>query len=316
MISRRFALISLLIVAVLLVGTVAPTARAQQTTWTIGVVHNNADHPSITAIVKGMDEEAKIYGAKVVYLDPAFDPQKQATMIEDLIAQKVDVIVVNAVDPAAVVPSIKKASEAGIPVITQNADTNDEGHKYTRAFVGSDSVIQGQVVGKMIRDALGGKGNIVILSGKPGQTDVVNRIAGLQTALQGSDIKILDTQPAEWSKDKALTITQDLLTRYPNIDAIFALDDPMALGALEAVKAANRLDKIKIFGVNGNKEACEAVKSGEMGGTALQLSYMVGVYAVRAAYDVHVGRIVPDVIKAPTAGITKDNVDKWMKDCW
>jgi ABC-type sugar transport system substrate-binding protein len=68
--------------------------------------------------------------------------------------------------------------------------------------------------------------------------------------------------------------------------------------------------------VNGNKEACEAIKKGEMGGTALQLSYMVGVYAVRAAYDVHVGRIVPDVIKAPTAGITKDNVDKWMKDCW
>jgi ribose transport system substrate-binding protein len=315
MISKRFALVGLLIAIMLLVGTIAPTARAQ-TTLTIGVVHNNADHPSITAIVKGMDDEAKIYGAKIVYLDPAFDPQKQATMIEDLIAQKVDVIVVNAVDPAAVVPSIKKASEAGIPVITQNADTNEEGHQYTRTFVGSDSVIQGEAVGKMIRDALGGKGNVVILSGKPGQTDVVNRIAGFETAIKGSEIKVLDTQPAEWSKDKALTITQDLLTRYQNIDAIFALDDPMALGALEAVKAANRLDKIKIFGVNGNKEACEAVKSGEMGGTALQLSYMVGVYSVRAAYDVKVGRIVPDVIKAPTAGITKDNVDQWMKDCW
>jgi len=316
MVLKRSVFVTLLIAAVLLVGTVGPVARAQQPSWTIGVVHNNADHPSITAIVKGMDEEAKLFGAKVVYLDPAFDPQKQATMIEDLIAQKVDVIVVNAVDPAAVVPSIKKAAAAGIPVITQNADTNDEGRKYIKTFVGSDSVIQGVAVGKMIREALNGKGNVVILSGKPGQTDVVNRIAGMQQAFQGSDLKILDTQPAEWSKDKALTITQDLLTRYQNIDAIFALDDPMALGALEAVKAAGRLDKIKIFGVNGNKEACDAVKSGEMGGTALQLSYLVGVYTVRAAYDVHVGRIVPDVIKAPTAGITKANIDQWAKDCW
>ncbi len=314
--QNMLRMLTVLMVVLLVAGFNAPVARAQQTTWTIGVVHNSADHPSITAIVNGLQDEAKIYGAKLVLLDPAFDPQKQAAMIEDLIAQKVNVIAVNAVDPAAVVPSLKKASEAGIPVIMHNADTNDDGRKYSKTFVGVDSVSQGFVVGKMVREALGGKGNIVIISGKPGQTDVVNRIAGLTKALEGSTIKILDTQPAEWSKDKALTVTQDLLTRYQNIDAIFALDDPMALGALEAVKAANRVDKIKIFGVGGFKEACTAIKNNQMGGTALQLSYMIGVYTVRAAYDAYKGRLIPDVIIAPTAPITKANIDQWMSSCW
>ena len=306
----------LLLLVLLVAALSAPLAIAQDTTWTIGVVHNNADHPSITAIVRGMEDEAAIYGARLVFLDPAFDPQRQASMIEDLIAQQVDVIVVNAVDPAAVVPSIRLAAEAGIPVITQNADTNAEGRQYVKTFVGSDSVIQGIAVGEMIRAALGGEGNVVILSGKPGQTDVVNRIGGMEQALAGSNITVLDTQPAEWSKDRALTIMQDLLTRYPNIDAVFALDDPMALGALEAIKAEDRLDEIKVFGVNGNLEACQAIQAGEMAGTALQLSYMVGVYSVRAAYDAHVGRILPSEIKAPTAGITPENVERWIGECW
>lgn len=308
--------ITVLAIVLLLTSFSFPFAHAQDTTWTLGVVHNSADHPSITAIVNGIQDEAKIYGANVVFLDPAFDPQKQATMIEDLIAQQVDVIAVNAVDPAAVVPSLKKAAEAGIPVIMHNADTNDEGRQYTETFVGTDSVSQGFTVGEMVRQALNGEGNIVVVSGKPGQTDVVNRIAGLEQALEGSNITILDTQPAEWSKDKALTVTQDLLTRYQDIDGIFALDDPMALGALEAVKAANRVDQIKIFGVGGFKEACDAIKNGEMGGTALQLSYLIGVYTVRAAYDVQVGRMVPKVIIAPTAPITPENIDEWMSSCW
>src|SRR5436305_10830447 len=79
------------------------------------VVHNNADHPSITAIVKGINDEAAIYGFQVTYFDPAFDPAKQASQIEDCIALKPDIIVINAVDPAAVVASMKKAKDAGIP---------------------------------------------------------------------------------------------------------------------------------------------------------------------------------------------------------
>ena len=284
----------------------------------ICVVHNNADHPSITALVKGMNDEGAIYGAKITYFDPALNPVKQVSMIEDCISRKPDVIVVNAVDPAAVVPALKKASEAGIPVLMQNADTTPAGHAYTKAFIGSQSYDQGYAVGQMIVKALGGKGNIVVITGKTGQTDTVNRTAGMRAAFKDAkaDIDVLAVQPADWSKDKALTVMQDLLTRFPKIDAVFGQDDPMALGALEAIKAQGREKEIKVFGVNGNKEACQAIKAGDMYGTALQLSYLVGVYTVRAAYDLTQKRLVPTTILAPTAPVTPENVDTWMSQCW
>jgi len=286
----------------------------------ICVVHNNADHPSITAIVQGMDEEAKIYGAEVTYFDPAFDPQKQASMIEDCIARKPDVIVVNAVDPEAVVAPIKKAFDAGIPVITQNANCAADGQQYIKTFVGSQSYDQGFAVGKMMVAKLGNKAaKVIFLGGKPGQTDYVNRVQGAKDAWAagGVSYEVLADQPAEWSKDKALSVMQDLLTRYPTgIDAVYAVDDPMAIGALEAIKAAGREKEIAVYGTNGNVDACQAIKNGEMAGTALQMSYLVGVYTVRAAYDVKVGRLVASQILAPTAPVTADNVDYWMPMCW
>jgi ribose transport system substrate-binding protein len=284
----------------------------------ICVVHNSADHPSITALVAGMNDEGAVYGAKITYFDPALDPLKQVSMIEDCISRKPDVIAVNAVDPAAVVTALKKASVAGIPVLMQNADTTDGGHAYTKAFLGSQSYDQGYAVGQMIVKALGGKGNVVVITGKNGQTDTVNRTAGMRAAFKdaSASIDVLAVQPADWSKDKSLTVMQDLLTRFPKIDAVFGQDDPMALGALEAIKAQHREKEIKVFGVNGNKEACAAIKNGEMYGTALQLSYLVGVYTVRAAYDLTQKRLVPTKVLAPTAPVTPDNVDTWMSQCW
>jgi len=286
----------------------------------ICVVHNNADHPSITAVVKGMDEEAAIYNAEITYFDPAFDPQKQAAMIEDCIARQPDVIAVNSVDPAAVVASIKKAYEAGIPVVTQNANCSPEGYQYLTSFIGSQSYDQGYAVGKMMAAKLGDTDSgVIFLGGMPGQTDYVNRVEGSMDAwaAAGVSYEVLADMPAEWSKDKALTVMQDLLTRYPEgIDAVYAVDDPMAIGALEAIKAAGRLDEIAVFGTNGNVDACEAIKAGEMYGTALQMSYLVGVYTVRAAYDIVAGRLVADSILAPTAGVTPDNIDSWMDMCW
>jgi len=308
--------IVLAFVSSLLLGTSADSAPATGS-FNICVVHNNADHPSITAIVKGMNDEGAIYGANITYFDPAFDPQKQVAMIEDCIARKPDVIAVNAVDPAAVVPVLKKAHDAGIPVIMQNSDTNEAGHAYTVTFVGSQSYDQGYAVGQMIAKALNGKGNLVVITGKPGQIDTAQRLNGAKAAMADAkaDIKILATEPADWSKDKALTVMQDLLTRYPKIDAVFGEDDPMALGALQAINAAGVKD-IKVFGVNGNKDAFQAIKAHQMYGTALQLSYLIGVYTIRAAYDVVQHRLVPPKILAPTAPVTPDNIDQWESQAW
>jgi len=281
------------------------------------VIHNNADHPSITALTKGVNDEAKVSGMEVSFFDPAMDPQKQVSMIEDCIAASFDVIAVNAVDPVAVIPAIKKAKEAGIKVITVNANVDKSGASYIEGFIGSQSFDQGYAVGLMIAKALNNTGNIVLVTGNPGQTDAVNRTEGMKSAFkaQGANIKILAEQTGKWSKDEALKVMTDMLTKYPKIDAVFGHDDPMALGALAAVNASGRTG-IKAFGVNGNKEACESIKAGEMFGTALQLSYLVGVYAVRAAYDLKAGRLISSETLAPTAPVTPENIDLWMEQCW
>ena len=114
-------------------SSAGPGAKA----FSICAVENNADHPSITQIIDGMNDEAKIFNATVTQLDPAGDPQKQASMIQDCITKKPSVIAVNAVDPVAVIPSLKAAHDANIPVVMFNADTNADGHAYTATFVGA-----------------------------------------------------------------------------------------------------------------------------------------------------------------------------------
>lgn len=216
----------------------APAAAQQQGVQLpplkLCVVHNLKDHPAIASIWQGMTDEAPIFNAQLTDFDPAFDPQKQAAQIDDCIARKPDVILVNAVDPTAVIASLKKAQEAGIPVIMHNADTTEEGHKYSRGFIGVSSLEEGYDMGKAMCQDLGGKGNVVLLNGKPGQTDAVNRKEGFMQAAKdcGATWTIVAEEYAEWDRNKGMTVMADILTKNPKIDGIFAFSDEMALGAI------------------------------------------------------------------------------------
>jgi ABC-type sugar transport system substrate-binding protein len=176
---------------------------------------------------------------------------------------------------------------------------------------------QGYAMGSRLAKDFGGKASILVLTGKPGQTDTVNRWGGAEAAFKDAhaNITVLASEPADWSKDKALTVTQDLITRFPKFDAILAEDDGMALGALQALKAAD-VEKVKIYGVGAYKEACDAIKRGDMEATALHPSYLVGVYTVRAAYDALHGRYLPREILAPTGAIDASNLAQFESECW
>ena len=321
---RKQFIVLVVVIALLFIAceptTTPATGAAAAEVLRISVVHNNADHPSITAIVQGMQEEGRLFNAEITYFDPAFDPVRQASMIEDSIARRPHVIVVNCVDPVAVIPAIRRAYENNIPVITQNANVAAEGLRYIHAFVGSESIDQGYAVGRMMVERFGTRNaRVVILGGRPGQTDYINRVQGMRNAWAdaGVNYTIIADQPADWSKDRALVVMQDLLTRFPDgqLDIVFAVDDPMALGAVEAIRAAGRRN-IAVYGVNGNIDAFTAIRAGDMAGTALQMSYLVGVYTVRAAHDIRMGRILPSNIMAPTAPVTLDNIDVWQPFAW
>jgi ribose transport system substrate-binding protein len=149
-------------------------------------------------MVLGFQAEAKFYPVDLSFFDPANDPQKQVSMITDCVAQKYDVIVVNAVDPAAVVPALKAAHDAGIPVITENADTNDAGHAYTATFVTTDTYAQGEAVGQAIKTVMPQGAQMVIISGVPGKSGVAERINGAKDAVKATGITFVDTQSAGW----------------------------------------------------------------------------------------------------------------------
>ena len=280
------------------------------------VIHNSADHPSIQAIIRGMDETASYYPVELAYFDPVMDPQRQIAQIDDCIAREFDAILLNAVDPAAVVPGIRSASEAGIPVVMHNADTNEEGRQYTATFVTPDLRAQGVAVGRTIAEVMPEGAEMVLISGVPGQSGVIDRTEGAQESLEGTGIEFLDDQAANWDKDEALQVMQGYLTRYPDIQGVYALDDFMAFGALEAIKAAGKEDQIKVFGVGGVEEACEAIKNGELAGSAIHLSHLVGVHAVRAAWDVAQGLPVPKDITFPSIGLDASNVEQFEHLCW
>jgi len=280
------------------------------------IVHNNADHPSIQSEIKGMQDEAKFYPVDLHMFDPALDPQKQVSMILDCVAQKYDVIAVNAVDPAAVVPALKAAFQAGIPVVMDNADTNAEGQQYTKTYVTTDTYAQGQAVGDAIKAVMPQGSKMVVIEGIPGQSGVAERLNGAKDRLSGTGIQFLDVQSANWDKNKALQVMQAFITKYPDINGVYAEDDEMALGALQAIKAANKTNQIKVFGVNGEKAVCQLIKDGSFGGTALQSTYMVGVDTIRAAWDITHNRIVPKQWIVPTIGLTKQNIDQYQSLCW
>ena len=254
----------------------------------ICVVHNSADHPSITAMVAGMNDEGAVYGAKITYFDPALDPVKQVSMIEDCISRKPDVIVVNAVDPAAVVPALKKASAAGIPVLMQNADTTDEGHAYTKAFVGSQSYDQGYAVGQMIAKALGGKGNVVVITGKTGQTDTVNRTAGMQAAFKDAKASHRRPRGAARRLEQGQSAHRHAGSADPfPQDRCGASDRTIRWRSARLKPSRHRTArrKSRCSASTATRKPARRSRTGRCTGTASHLSYLVGVYTVRAAYD-------------------------------
>ncbi len=280
------------------------------------MIDNLTDHPSIQAIHRGMEETAQYYPVAIEYFDPNGDPQRQIAQIDDCIAREFDVLVLNAVDPAAVVPGIQRSVEAGIPVVMHNADTNEEGQQYTSTFVSPDLYAQGVAVGLEIAEDFPDGAEMVIISGVPGQTGVAERINGAMESLEGTGVEFIDDQSANWDKDEALQVMQAFLTRYPDINGVYALDDFMALGALEAINAAGKQDQILVYGVGGAVEGCEAIQSGELQASAMHLSHLVGVHAIRAAWDVGHGLPVPKNITFPSIGLDSDNVEQYLDLCW
>ncbi len=311
---KKTAIVAALLCVLLVVPVFAQTYKVAYIPQSIG-------QPNTNAWLEGMMRVFRKYpNVKVQSFDAQLKAELQVSYMDDVINQKYDAIVLQAMDAAALSASVKAAEAKGIPVITVNLATIQ---KHTASVQMAD-ISAGYAVGKEMGKQLGGKGNVVIIQSPPGAILGVNREKGFRQAMAElyPNIKIVGAQSAEgWKKEIAITIMNGFLQANKELHGVFAVNDNMAEGAMIAAESAGRLDKIRIWGFNGQKSTLALIEQGKITGTAYTNAFQQGAMAGKYALDLLSGvkkkGDKTDLIKVPPLAATKDTVsqikpeDRW-----
>jgi ribose transport system substrate-binding protein len=249
----------------------------------IGLSISTLNNPFFVSLKEGAEKEAKAQDAEIITVDSQNDSAKQVSDIEDLIQKGVDVLLVNPTDSDAVKAAIESANKANIPVITVDRSANGG---TVVSHIASDNVAGGQMAGDFILEKLGKKGKIVELEGIPGSSAARERGEGFHKAIDAAtDIKVVAKQAADFDRAKGLTVMENILQGNKDIQAVFAHNDEMALGALQALEAAGLKDVI-VVGFDATDDAIKAVNDGKMAATVAQKPVEIGQKGVQTALKV------------------------------
>lgn len=280
--------------------------------YKIGVAAQGLSHEFIKSLVESMQEKAGELNVELVVMDSQDKIEEQLNQVDTLVAQKVDAVILNAVDLVGSSPAVDKVKEAGIPLVEVITYTENENYD---VFVGTDPKQSGVMMGEILADKLGGKGNVALLQGQIGHSAEITRGAGLQEALfdKYPDVKKITEQTANWNRDEAMSITEDWLQRFPEISAIAAQNDEMAMGALQAVEAAGRTDII-VVGIDGIADAMKAVKEGRLAATVLDNVTAEGKRAVEVAVGLIKGEKFEKKELVDYVPITADNIGQYLAE--
>ncbi|MDR1617200.1 MAG: sugar ABC transporter substrate-binding protein [Syntrophomonadaceae bacterium] len=246
---------------------------------------------------------------EVVFTNGASDSQLQLDQIDNFIVQKVNAIVIRAVDYAGIVPGIEKANKANIPVISLGLDAG--GGDFI--WIGSKNYEAGKMQGEWLVENLPANAKILYLSCVPGFTYSIERQEGLYDTLKTrSDITILAEQTGNDQRIRGMQIMEDWLQSFPQFDAVVAANDEMILGAIEALKGANKLTSVITAGVDATNDACIAVKNGELTFTVFQNSPALVVAAYDVCKRLQNGERIEKEIIVPFELVTIENVDEYL----
>ncbi|SDC02063.1 monosaccharide ABC transporter substrate-binding protein, CUT2 family [Cupriavidus sp. YR651] len=290
--------------AMLALGLLA-TPAAHADGEKIAVFTKNQTNPYFQVLRQGADAAAKSMNAKVTHYIPTKPDSipEQMSQIEDVIVKKPDAVVFVPVDYKAMAPGVKKINAANIPVVNVT-DRSDVGTFVS--FVGASDYELGLKTATHLFKSMGGKGNVVLLEGVKGSLTNTDRVRGVQDALKAFPaVRLVATQPANYQRLQALQVMENLMQSYPQIDAVFAANDAMAIGAIEALQGANR--KALVSGINGTKEAIDAIKAGTMLATGDYNGFAQGCLGTMAAIRKLRGLPVKQDIVLPAAVIDKTN---------
>lgn len=281
----------------------------------IGFSQVTLQSPFYVQLKNGAEAAAEAGGDTLIFLDANGDVSKQNNDIQDLITQGVDAIIINPVNPDAVVPSLEAADAAGIPVITVDRSVREG---IVVAHIGRDNVAMGSMVGEAVKARLAADGienaKIIEIQGDAGGAVMMDRRDGFHNAMEGSGHEIIAGPYAEYIRANAVVAMQDLLQSNADVDVVYAHNDDMALGALQVLQESGR-DDVLVAGVDGLSEALEVMSTGgNYVATALNDPQYLGDVTIQVARQAIAGSDVPEFVDAGSKAVTKDNVDEFPRD--
>jgi len=294
-------------VGALALGTVGAQAKELNS---IGITVGSLGNPFFVTIAKGAEAKARQINPKVRILTASadYDLGKQFTQVDNFIAAGVDMILLNAIDPNAIEPAIKRAQAAGIVVVAVDVAANG-----ADATVQTNNVQAGEIACQFIVEKLGGKGDVIIENG-PQVSAVIDRVNGCKAVFaKASGIKVLsDDQDAKGSREGGLNVMQGYLTRFNKIDAVFTINDPQAIGTDLAAKQLNR-GGIIISSVDGAPDIEDALKDDTMvQASASQDPYAMAQQAVEIGAGILAGKKPANpMVLMPSTLVTRANVKEY-----
>lgn len=307
MTSRRHFLRTTALAATLVLGAMMPGAVLAQDKIKIGFSQGTMNHPWRVAMVEGNKKYAAEHYPDVdlIVTDGNNDASKQVADVESLIAQGIKVLMISPLTEQALTPVVKEAMDAGIKVVTLDRKVNTP----VTVHVGGENLPLGVGAGEFLAKKLNGKGNIIELQGTAGASATIDRNKGFAEAIaMHPDMKVVASQNCDYTRDKAVKFMEDMVQRFGpgQIQAVYAHNDEMALGAIQVLEAAGRLNEVAVVGIDGQETAFEAVKQGKLAATFVYP--FVAPEGIETAYKVAKGEEVPETITLPTVSVTPDNI--------
>lgn len=301
--------------------TIGSAVLADGHVMKIGITQNNVGVDSYQTTYENSFIAAAEANENVeaVVLDAGGDVARQIAQVQDLIQQEVDAIIIWPTNGEAVIPAVREAFNAGIPVIVTNSNIAEAGFDFVASFSGPDNVTQGSrsaeiMCDKFIEMGIENEAQVVQISGQPGYTTAIERQSGFDDRLPEvcPNVTIVETQPGDWNREKSQTVMEAFLVKYDDIDGVYSGDDNMGVGAMNAAIAAGR-DGIIFVGATNFAVGYEAMERGEYWGSIYQSPVDDAEAALLTAIDVINGEDVPFLNYFDTPKITQDNQSEFTK---
>jgi len=309
---KRFLTFAMLLMAVLMLALVPATA--QDDGIKIGALIKNLDNEFFLTMQQGYEFAAARYGIEIVVGSTPNEgsEEQQLAILEGWLNEGgFDAFIVTPFRATSLNSGLAQASAAGIPIINIDELIPDDALEgiSLAAKIASNNVRAGEAAANYVLANIESGSEVAVIEGAPGTSSSIDRVTGFTVTATNGGLNVVASQTANWDRAEAFTVATNILTANPNIKAIFAANDGMGLGAVEAVEAAGKAGEVIVLSVDAIPEALEAVKAGRLAGTVAQYPDEMAVLAVEAMLKVLQGRPIAPFIESPVQLITSANVD-------